>query len=248
MSRLTLGQVVGGLKEAVSMQARIHGLVPRDPLEKKITIGPIPIGYEVAGVVILDWGEPHIGQLVKTAEIIELTGVWFEGKLPDYEIVNEEDPIINRSAQCALCTMANAVGKPIALDRVLSLFASRGNLLPHEAFERLAEDFRLGSKESSEVVGQTIADLNAQKVAFLMTLNPDEGVDSQAVLVVGARCVRGNLQLLVANSYPSFEIEGMVEELNPNLVWADAVRIAQQCISNDQDRPTIQVYRLNKSD
>lgn len=233
------------LREAVETNLAQLGLHPRDPLEAKIIILPDPIGYTLDGIEILDWGEPRIEQICRTAEIVGKSGATFEGLLPDYEIVTEGDSNINRSVQCALCTLSRAAGTELNLDYVLSNFAN--DILPFDAFERLGQWHGLGSRVATEVDGKMIVDLTNQDVMFLMKLNPDAGADSQTVLALSARCKDRKLQFLVANSYPSYIIEGVAEEINPNLVWVDAVSLAQQCISQDPNMSTIQVYKINRS-
>ncbi|MEN9389733.1 MAG: hypothetical protein RLY61_817 [Candidatus Parcubacteria bacterium] len=232
------------LREASDVKFHQLGLHPRDRLEAEITILPEPVGHTLDGVEILDWGEVRIGQICRTAEIMGKTGASFKGLLPVYELVTEGDSTINRSTPCALCTLSRAVSNELSLDYVLSNFAY--DIPPFDAFERLAQRHGLGSRLETVIDGQMIVDLANQDVMFLMQLNPDAGADSQTVLVVSAKCQDRKLRFLVANSYPNYPIEGMVEEINPGLVWVDAVSLAQQCISLDPNTPTIQVYKLDR--
>lgn len=233
------------LRQAAAVTLAQMGLLPRDSLEGEITILPEPVGHTLDGIEILEWGELHIGQICRTAEIMGKTGVSFEGLLPNYGIVTEGDSTINRSTPCALCTLSRAVSNELSLDYVLSNFAY--DILPFDAFERLAQRHGLGSRLETVIDGQMIVDLANQDVMFLMSLNPDAGADSQTVLVVSAKCKDRKLQFLVANSYPSYPIGGMAEEIDPGLVWVDAVSLAQQCISLVPNKPTIQVYKLDRS-
>lgn len=154
----------------------------------------------------------------------------------------------NRSVACAYATMVTATGRATALDLVVSKFAALNDTMePLDAFDALANEHGIGTKLTTPINGATLLKIVRGEVAIVMTLGPDDGADSQTVLVVGARQRTGqDLEFLVANSFSPFAIAGKTEDVNPNLVWAKAADLAIQATAGDPSVKTIEVYQLNK--
>jgi hypothetical protein len=233
-------QLLRGLAEA--WEVRRDGFRP----EPVITILPEPAVARVPEIEVVN---TRVSEIQAVAEMSRSFGMPFESISPTSQLFIEiPTSVQNRSVECAYATMVSATGRATALDSVVSKFAAlNGTMDPLDAFAALATEHGIGTKLTTPITGATLLEIVRGEVAIVMTLEPDDGADSQTVLVVGARQRTGQgLDFLVANSFSTFTIAGKTEELNPNLVWARATDLAIQATAGDPSVKTIEVYQLNK--
>ena len=247
---LMRGTFAGKLSRAFLNRAQQQlGLNPtRDSLESLISILPNPLGFDVPGIVVLE--HPCIRQLLDVAKTISIPRTPLYGSVPFHHIENEGVSTINNSIPCTLRTMAAAVGEDIPLAYIESKIAPSDSNI-YDAFDTFVEKHGLGTRVITGIDGALLLKIARQEVVLVMTLNPDDYSDKwddrQTVLVLGARSISGTLELLVANSYPPYPIEGKIEDEKPNLAWFNAVNLAEQCVSIDPNADTVKVFILNRS-
>ncbi len=145
--------------------------------------------------------------------------------------------------------MVRASGREANIDAVLAKFSAfeatgRSAL---GSFDALVEEYDFATKSSASITGRTLVQVARGEAAMLLTLTPDDANLAQTVLVVGVRQgADRELELLIANSYPPFVIKGTTDVVSPNLIWARALDVVEQCVSENQSTETVRVYELNR--
>lgn len=160
--------------------------------------------------------------------------------IPESMMISSSDDVLvqptgsNDCVAYAAYHIARAAGKNDPIDFFLSntrkagfTQASYRNFDVNPAMDRL--NIKLDTDTGASPMELIIKTLNEKKGAYLLNLGTDH-----AVAVVGIRRQRnGHIEFLVANSLPSYEIDGVIEDLgNGKLVWARAINLIGHAVRN----------------